>query len=503
MTSLDPDLAGWAAAVVVLAARSVGTKIFNRVGDDVAAGTVTAGHRVLDRLRNRLAAGKGSRKAAAELEARVRHAVDAPVTSAELARLARVIGRLAADDQELTAWLEALRGQYRTDEDAAGTPLHSTLRAMFHAVDSASRDSMLQFSRGIGAETRRLYVSGLAGTGKTVLALTLAGMHAHRARERAGQALYVCYSEPLAVDLTSMVRDYPGASGVVIHTPETLFRTLVPDAERELALLQSRTRSLEDELAEALGLVATSGPALPPVSRGYLDTSEFWDKIAAAADHGTAFAGVVVDEAQDLGQVAFSALSALTEPDGLFAVLADPRQTTRASRAGRPWYAPYEMRDAVVRVLEHNYRNTRHIAREVARRARVEYLYPQIMPEGTPVEVSSWNDETSLLVQIKAAAARFCSDGLDLAAEAAVLVEEHTGSPELDALIRLGECGGLPVFPVDAFRGRERSAIVYVRGPVSGLLAIGASEEQVYVGLSRAVSCAILLDHVPARGSRD
>jgi hypothetical protein len=114
------------------------------------------------------------------------------------------------------------------------------------------------------------------------------------------------------------------------------------------------------------------------------------------------------------------------------------------------------------------------------------------------VQVGLWNDYDSLLAQVSAAAARFKDDGLDLATEAAVLVEENTGAAELDALMRLGECEGLPVLPVDAFRGRERPAIVYVRGPVSGLLAIGASEEQLYVGLSRAVSCAVLLDHAPA-----
>jgi AAA domain len=501
LSSLDPDLAGWAAATVVLAARSVGAKIFNRVTDDVAAGTVTAGHRILDRLRKHLGGDRQSRNAARQLEARVREAADAPAgAAAGLAALASLIGSLAAADAELTVWLTETRAQYPAEPAVTGVPQRGALRTAFEAVDVASRESMFQFSRGIGTETRRLYVSGLAGTGKTVLALTLAGMHAHRAKDRAGLALYLCYSEPLADELDCLTSGYPGAAGVIIHTPETLFRYLVPDGGRELGFFQEQAQALEDELAAVLGQAGTSAAARRPASRGYLDAPEFWDRLTSAANPGAMFAAVVVDEAQDLGQAAFTALAALAEPDGLFAVLADSRQVTRASRAGRPWHKPYEVSGAAVRVLEHNFRNTRHIAQEVARRVpQVEYLYPGIMPRGTPVDVSLWDDEAALRAEVSAAAARFKGEGLDLATEAAVLVEEHTGAAELDALLQLGECAGLPVFAVDAFKGRERPAIVYVRGPVSGRLALGAPEEQLYVGLSRAVSCAVLLDHAPRR----
>lgn len=478
-------LEAWVVLALVQTARSIRDKIFDRVGTEAADGAATGGHRILQRL-----LGTKHREAA-QIEAGLRKAMNADLSAAEQAELAEAVGAILTADPEIASWIARIRDRAPTEAVPAGTVQGESLRAVFETIEQSSKAALLWFCRGLGPEVHRLYVEGLAGTGKTVLALTLAGLHAQRVRSSGGSALYLCYSEPLAMELAATTGSYPGASGVAIHTPESLFSALVPNPRPALDRFAEDAQHDAHELALLLGL----DPPVAP-SRDYLDSAEFWEPVHAA---GPRFAAVLVDEAQDLTGPAFHALAALTEPDGLFAVLADPRQVTRAERAGRPWYRPTELAYATVRSLEHNFRNTRAIAEEVIARARVEYLFLETAPAGREVGRLHWHDGRSLQAALDAAVAQVGAKG-GQDEGAVILVQDDSSVPQLAALSQAGHYAGVPVHTIDAYKGRECLMAILVLGPVTGMDAVGSSAEQLYVGLTRAVSHAIVIEHRHVRG---
>jgi hypothetical protein len=474
------------ARVITQAARSRGAALLEPIADSGPDGTHLQGHRILNRLLREHGTRPGKREIAARLTEKVLAAANGVADVPGIAADVRALLDGDPDELEMLAHQCAC---VRDADDIVPLPQADAVRAACRAIETASRETIGVFSCGVGPNVGRLYVEGPAGTGKTILALTLAAERAQRVRESGGRALYLCYSQPLADELATVAASIPGAGGLDIHTPESLFRCLIPGRQATLDALVAEAVAEQDEFAEARD--AAPDPRTTQ-SRRYLEADEFWAPFAAVP---TRFAAVTVDEAQDFRQVAFTALAGLTAPDGLFAVFADPYQVTRADRLGRPWRRPVELDGLLPHRLEVNLRNTMAIAREVERLALVVYRFSGMATEGLPVRRSTWSDRESLLAALTAASARFTRLGLDPASDAAILVEECAAGEELRDLRRRGHHAGMPVFSADEFRGRERKAVVYVRGPLSDRAPLSASTEQCYVGLSRAVGFAELLDH--------
>jgi hypothetical protein len=169
-----------------------------------------------------------------------------------------------------------------------------------------------QVFEGLYAQDRVL-VEGVAGSGKTFLAL-----HRALAFARDGKrALFVCYNRELAVWLRRQVEDDPATAPLQGHLVIKNFHALAAD------------------------LAADAGVAFEPASGGP-KTDAFWDEevpdlLEQAAlslsyeGRAASFDAIVVDEAQDfcLGWWYALTQSLLSKPDGPLYAFLDPNQSLR------------------------------------------------------------------------------------------------------------------------------------------------------------------------------
>jgi len=322
----------------------------------------------------------------------------------------------------------------------------------------------------------RLYVEGAAGTGKTVYALKLA---IQRARETQRPALYVCYSRLLAQEMREV--SWIKGSNVIVATPEELL--VSHGGERQLRDFEAAEIRSRESAAEVARLMGQAAPKAIP--RAYLGSAHFTEVLVGQlALAGSEFSAVVVDEAQDLSEELLEGLSTLTGPADLFAVFADPRQTTRRERSGINWTKPASLRDAVEQRLEKNFRNgDRIIDRVESEFSTLRYRRPELgSPEGV-VETRTYSKRSELVPTV----IKFHSE-LVLEDLKPVILVSAVHESELQEL----RVNGLQPIDVDDFKGLEDRCVMLVIGPDPNPL--DPNREDLYVGLTRANSFLAIVE---------
>lgn len=311
---------------------------------------------------------------------------------------------------------------------------------------------------------RRVRIVGAAGSGKTWLALEQA-----RRRARAGDRVaLLCYSRGLGHYFERVVsgwpnRDRPAYVGLFHDLPVAWG---APEPPADDAPMEVRSAYYETDLPEALGRLAEQRPA------------------------GDLFDSVVVDEAQDFGEVWWPALTrCLRDPDdgGLFVFMDDDQALF--PRDGRPPIAlpPF--------VLEENLRSTRQIAQTFGALTATR-VQPRGL-DGAPVRV----------VDVPHA------DAVDAADDAVVALLEEGWDPGHVALLTTGsrhpeqrntiEVAGYDEYWSDFFaatdvfyghvlnfKGLERSVVVLT---INGFQNAERARSMLYTGMSRAKSLLVVV----------
>ncbi len=401
---------------------------------------------------------------------------------------------MADDLPSLGAWIERLFESVDGGDAARTLPENwaSTLEALIapsvdlpmrlglvvHATTEASdRLTAEQFSVLDNlARTRRVLVTGSAGTGKTVLAL-------EKARRLAGagvHTLLTCFNRPLADHLARCTDDVPG---LVVHNFHQLcyqwarrdgFNGPDPDSS------EVRDPEREKQLGSA-----------------YFDRTLPAAFVASLATHDERFDALVVDEAQDFSRpMQLALLKALRiRRSGYVFAFQDEGQGIFAGRRGWDHAGFMEYH------LTKNMRNSRNIYEVVKR------LYPadDATPtghEGSTPEFIPVEDSAGAVREIEARVrALATADGVGLS-QIAVLT---AGRSELAAIAPGGRLGGFQVTQdpngpagtlyvdrISRFKGLERDVVI-----LTGLghpPAHNRAEPLLYVGASRARSHLIVVD---------
>jgi hypothetical protein len=328
--------------------------------------------------------------------------------------------------------------------------------------------------RALAYEGNLLYVEGAAGTGKTCYALKLA---VERSRGSGQLALFVCFSKRLAAE----VRETPWltSENVLIGTPEEILehyggQALLQDfLDQDIAATEAAN--------QASALIGISVPTSLP--RAYLESSKFAEAlVAAVADSGVEFSAVLIDEAQDLYEPLLDGLSSLIDNQGLFAVFADPRQTTRRERSGLPWSKPSSLLNSDDQHLKMNYRNGDRIIDAVEHEFDINYGRP---PRGAPpaeVLIETYRSVEEIPHLVSHVMEEMTTQGLN-----PVLLISGVQERELNALTSIG----VEPIDVDEFKGLERKCVVLLLGPNPSPL--DPNREDLYVGLTRATTYLIVI----------
>jgi len=321
-----------------------------------------------------------------------------------------------------------------------------------------------------------LYVEGAAGTGKTVLALQL-GLQ--RSQIAGRPSLYLCFSERLAEEIRTVRQD--GGGSVEVCTPEELLVRFAGEA----AMAPFRRAEAESavaarEVAELLG-----SEVEPEQGRAYLGSELFWDAVVSgAANSDDSYAAIVIDEAQDLWEPAFSYLSTLVGPGDLYGVFVDPHQTTRRERAGLTWERPDSTRDGDSILLRRNFRNGDRIIEAVERRFEIVYDRPPRGPLPAEVMLNPYSNQDPMPDVVSRHVEELRAEGLD-----PVILTSGLRQGEEGELRRRG----LSPVTVDSFKGLERRAVVLVLGRNQS--PVDPNDEDLYVGMTRATVLLSIVYH--------
>ncbi len=323
----------------------------------------------------------------------------------------------------------------------------------------------------------RLYVEGAAGTGKTVLALQI-GLRQSQIKGR--PSLFLCSSPRLAAEIREV--EQVGEGTVEIFTPEELLaavagqEALVQFEEDEVAAAEARSA-----VAELTGLETD----VPPLQRrAYLGTVSFWEEMTVGVDSaGREYAAIVVDEAQDLWEPAFSYLSALAA-DSMFSIFVDPNQTTRRERAGLPWIRPDSMTSAQHLKLKRNFRNGDKIIDAVEDRFAIGYELPPRGAVPAEINVLRYTNADPFQQVIRDELSQLRAAGLD-----PVVLKTGTSIEQDEALSSLD----IESHYVDAFKGLERKAVILALG--THYSPLDPNDEDLYVGMTRATVLLSIVAH--------
>lgn len=358
-----------------------------------------------------------------------------------------------------------------------GPELSRSSRALLELTEAQAR-----VFAGIYAQDRVL-VEGVAGSGKTFLALHRALAFAREGR----RALFVCFNRELAAWLQRQVSEDPAT------------------AEIRALLTVRHFHGLAAELAAAAQI--DFSPA-----RGGPRDSAFWDEevpdlmeqavldLVNMSDQEVRFDAIVVDEAQDfsLGWWYVLTQSLLVEPDGPLYAFMDPNQSLR----GEVQWPEIAFTSRFKLTI--NCRNTRRIAAASASVLNLEMDLFAHAPAGSVVRVlraGSSRQQRGLVVQELRSLLRredVAPDQLVVIGPAAkdngslAGLSDIDGVPLVTSAERWRDGAGLLVTTARSFKGLEAEVVVlYDLGGFSRLFR----REDLYVACTRAKVMLVAVVH--------
>lgn len=328
---------------------------------------------------------------------------------------------------------------------------------------------------------RQLLVEGVAGSGKTLLAVERALAFAREGI----RCLLLCYNRELAAWIREQLAADPTRAGLS-------------------ALIDVRNfHSLAAELAGEAGL-SFDIPSAPAAAR------QFWDEEAAHimelacnslfSAEDPRYGALVIDEAQDFAELWWFALFPLVKDNenGSIFVFMDLAQSLRGNSSAPPFDFPARY------ALNVNCRNTKRIARLGAHLAGLETKSPSGAPTGVDVRMLRAAAPTQQAGLVMAEVTRLIEKE-KLAPEQIVLLgpaakergslagrDEIAGANLVTSAAAWRAGKGLLCSTARAFKGLEADIVI-----VYDLAAIspGFSEADLYVACSRARHVLILISH--------
>lgn len=203
---------------------------------------------------------------------------------------------------------------------------------------------------------RKIAVSGIAGSGKTLMAKE----HARRLAESGHDVLFTCFNRALAADVRRELANAGTSSGgsVTVYTYHDLGATLVQRA------------GISIDVDPALDAAAYYENALPQAMADAISVLD------------TRFDAIVVDEGQDFAEVWWLTLELLMRDSGygFFAIFYDNNQRIFRKESTYPLPEPHFK-------LTHNCRCTRHIHQAAAGFVGLDASTVCDGPEGRSVEI--------------------------------------------------------------------------------------------------------------------
>ncbi|MBW8835368.1 MAG: AAA family ATPase, partial [Burkholderia sp.] len=351
----------------------------------------------------------------------------------------------------------------------------------------AGREKLLELTdnqalafRGLFAN-RQLLIEGVAGSGKTLLAVERALAFARQGI----RCLLVCYNKELAQWIREQLATDPDRAEVATLVDVYHFHALAADLAKEAGL-------------------AFDVPAGPAEAR------QFWDEDAITileAASASLFAmaeprygALVVDEAQDFAELWWYALFPLIEggESGNIFVFMDLAQSLRASASPPPFEFPARY------ALNINCRNTKCIARMSANLVPLEALSPAGAPLGVDVRMLRANLQAQQ-AGLVAAELRRLLDVEKLSPQQIVLIgpaakdrgslkglDDINGTPIVTSAADWRSGKGILCSTARAFKGLEADVVI-----VYDLAALspGFTPADLYVACSRARHVLVIVSH--------
>ena len=382
------------------------------------------------------------------------------------------IGRLARAD--FVEMLDVLLPRFQIMR-----PLSPQIQAGREKLLELTDNQALAF-RGLFAN-RQLLVEGVAGSGKTLLAVERALAFARQGI----RCLFVCYNRELAQWIREQLAADPDRAEIAKLVDVYHFHALAADLAKEAGL-------------------PFEVPAAPAEAR------QFWDEDAVSileAASASLFAmaeprygALVVDEAQDFAELWWYALFPLIEggESGNIFVFMDLAQSLRASASPPPFEFPARY------ALNINCRNTKRIARMSANLVPLEALSPAGAPLGVDVRMHRATAQTQQ-AGIVASELRRLLDVEKLDPQQIVLIgpaakdrsslkglDEVNGTRIVTSAADWRAGKGILCSTARAFKGLEADVVI-----VYDLAAIspGFTPADLYVACSRARHVLVLVTH--------
>ncbi len=311
----------------------------------------------------------------------------------------------------------------------------------------------------------RLLIEGGAGSGKTLLAITLAREHAARGRS----VLLTCFNKALAQHLAAQLDDVVGLTVCTFHE---LVRLLALQAGLGFQVpeeAEARKRFFREETPELL--------------------------LAAAEQLDVRFDTLIVDEAADFSPTWWIGLEALGAPGFAWHVFYDLQQSLFQSR--QDWEPPFE---AEPLVLEANLRNARPVGETAARLGRCVQPAEFRIQQGPPPVLSRSTDFDVMAQQLRQLLRTLLRQEGLRPEQIAVLSPSRPDNPAstwragLDEVkttteLAAGRTGHVRIGTIQGFKGLEADVVILV-----GLTSKAAARpDWLYVGASRARAALYLL----------
>lgn len=340
-----------------------------------------------------------------------------------------------------------------THVDAAVSSLHRATTRQIHT---------LRLLRS----QKRLLVEGGAGSGKTLLAATLAREHAALGRK----VLFTCFNKALATHLSASLAD---AEGVTVRTFHEWVRQCAATAGLPFEVpadAEARRRFFADDCADLLLSAAEACP------------DERYDTL-------------IVDEAADFLSMWWVGMEAMLAPQGAWYCFYDRHQSVY--RSGSEWEPPFA---AEPMVLDTNLRNTRPVGELAARLGQCR-VPAEFRVDAGPAPVLQHSADFGAMAEQLRKLLRTLIRQDDVRAEQIVVLSpyrhdrpESTWVAGLDEVqvstdVAVARLGQVRVGTLQGFKGLEADVVI-----LAGLTPSAVKHpDWLYVGASRARAMLYLL----------
>ena len=395
--------------------------------------------------------------------------------------------RLPSDSQA-----EAIRDLLRPDFDR---PAISQVEHIENRIEKLTVEQYLRLDEL--EENDRCLFSGVAGTGKTLLAIE----YARRAARQGDRVLLVCFNRLLAGWLKHATDDIENITAGNWHE---VARDFILDSSRKDEFLESEERAKATDGWD--DLFQKQFPVFADLAIG-----EYVDK------RGEPFDVLVMDEAQDILEKPYMGFLDKALAGGLsggrWAVFGDAKQTLFGEPVDQPGVQEGYCANFAKSRLSFNFRNAKPIVDEIGNLTGLaDQSFRTGIGEGPPVNRIYWRNAAGLAKRLEGEIVRLTSMGIS-SKDIVILSPKKLENSDISGVesaagFRIADITDFELDPppigdreiafstIQAFKGMESRAVIIV-----GIDKVDDDwmRTTLYVGMSRARSMLTLMIHADAR----